>query len=307
MPILPFKGLNHYKNRLVVYLAAWIQWWPDWALLNLWVHKLHYWLIWGRIPHNEHACNTLNDWYYWQKSSPRAVIWSYFCDKDLVKDWYALTFGPQYVIPTLLVTDNPKALLAQQFEQACCIKPTHSFGLIDFIPANTPISPQAVGRYAKWLGPGVYAKTREYQYRFLKPKLLVEPTMTYQGGEPWEFKVYLAAEKIVFVKLIVERYRQGIVQMVSEDWTLLEGVSDGAAPSVFTAPVPACWPQVLTISRQVGKLFPFVRVDFMLTDEGLKLGELTFSPNNAYKAYTPATFLNDCAAHVTPEVLSRFI
>ena len=50
---------------------------------------------------------------------------------------------------------------------------------------------------------------------------------------------------------------------------------------------PAQWNQMLEISKILSKDFPFVRVDFYLTQENLYLGELTFTPGGGLNKYTP--------------------
>ena len=56
-------------------------------------------------------------------------------------------------------------------------------------------------------------------------------------------------------------------------------------------PNPALWKKMLYISSVLSKPFPFLRVDlYLLNNDEIKIGELTFYPNNGNKPFHPPIF-----------------
>ncbi len=54
---------------------------------------------------------------------------------------------------------------------------------------------------------------------------------------------------------------------------------------------PACFDEMLDLSRKLSKDIPFVRVDFFyIVNNQIKFGELTFYPGSGFEEFTPESY-----------------
>ncbi len=73
------------------------------------------------------------------------------------------------------------------------------------------------------------------------------------------------------------------------DWKRIDVVYDNYHPYI-NAPKPVHFDEMIKIADVLSKDFPFVRVDFMETNEKLYVAELTFYPGGGMHTYSPESF-----------------
>jgi TupA-like ATPgrasp len=280
-----FKGASLYGVIQIL---------PDWHWLNQLVHhnSLH-WFLHGNVPQKISDCTDLNDYWLLFKSNPKSAIFSYFVDKDLVKDFIVMVLGQSYVIPTLLVTDTVAGLKGFYAEHDFIVKPTHSSYHLLFKPAHSSLTSEDLNQCKQWFKSSIYKKTREYQYRLLKPKYIIEPRLFYQDGPPQDFKFMVVNGQVQYIAWIRDKHVKEKLQLYTPEWQRVHVKFKGydRLHDPEDQPRPWCLTAMLEIAEKLGQLFPVVRVDLYLTDEGIKFSELTFTPSNGTQTYDPPGFL----------------
>jgi hypothetical protein len=233
----------------------------------------------------------------------------YWVDKALVKTAVGLILGPERVTPNHLVTDDYTVLSTWRCDTPYVVKPTHLSKAIILKPDAGALTPDELKQCQHWLNSHLFAKTREYQYKALKPKILVEPLLTYQLGAAPELKCYVINGQVQFLKLILDRYHNKRLHLYTPDWQRLavdDGVS-GLYKDTPDWPCPAELPCVLDMAQRLGQLFPVVRIDCYLTNDGVRFGEITLTPANASQCYQPADFLQNGVSPAVAQQLTAFI
>ncbi len=265
---------------------------PNWRWLNRWAQFQLHEVIHGRKPTSIEDCYDLNDYWLMFKTDPRSAIFSYFVDKDLVKDFIKLVWGEAYLIPSLLVTDSLEEIKDFTSSEDYVIKPTHSSKDILFKKANSVLNSEEYKICKNWMQWPVYRRTREYQCHLLKPKFIIEPRVSLAGEEPKEYRFLTINGEVQYIYHDRDRQGDRKMQLYDKDWQRLhlhfnrfDQLNDP-----IDQPRPDCLDEMLSIVDKISTLFPIVRVDLLVVDDGIKFSEFTFTPANATQKIGPPEF-----------------
>lgn len=133
-----------------------------------------------------------------------------------------------------------------------------------------------------------YHEFREWQYRDIRPGILVESLIEGEGGHsPVEVKVNCFEGKPHFVQVIVDRFGKRRHVNYDLDWRRMDllGRSLGLE---YDLPRPAQLDRILEAAEALAAPFLFCRVDFLLgAGERPWFGEITFHPAAGLVRYSP--------------------
>lgn len=142
----------------------------------------------------------------------------------------------------------------------------------------------------KWLNTDYSYKSGEIHYRKMKPKIIAEKFIESDDGEsPTDYKVYCFNGKPYCTMVCKERRGPGgkaDYYYFDNNWNRLDYEKSGKNYDVKFEK-PESFEKMLKYSEILSEEFPFVRMDFYDTKEGIILGEMTFTPcaalDNDYK------------------------
>ena len=208
-------------------------------------------------------------------------------DKEFVKLYVKAIVGADHVVPTLAVLRSPTEASTYVYPPDCVIKPTNTGGRYIIREGGAPIDHAKIQR---WFAGSGYDETREANYRFLKPKVIVEPLVFGRGDVP-DYKVF-CNNGLPKAMLVVEgRRTHRSINLYTTDWQLLPGtleysLGDGADR-------PARLGEILDVASKLAQGFGFVRVDFYANDEQVLVGEITNLTGNAGVRFVPRSVEKD--------------
>ena len=140
---------------------------------------------------------------------------------------------------------------------------------------------EAEEKLRKWGREPFWAYFSELQYRGVGKKIIVEE---YIGGKtgvpPDDYKFYCFHGRAYCVMLCVGR-EEGWPRFYffDREFQLMRINRDSVeAPEDFSLPKPEGLEEAFEIADRLSKEFPFVRVDLYLTEQGVRFGEMTFTP-----------------------------
>ena len=124
-----------------------------------------------RIPFDK---TKFNDYLFKFKTSNEIIspLRVFVTDKEFLKYFVKSIIGDKYNVPTISIIRNIKEIDSYEFPKNCCIKPTHASGRVIFKKNNSKIYKVEI---KKWFSLNYYDLGREANYKFLKPKIIVEP------------------------------------------------------------------------------------------------------------------------------------
>jgi len=228
------------------------------------------------------------DYFFFLKNTPSTAKYNYFTDKDLVKTFISDVCGEKYVIPSLGIFSNIEQLENFSFPDKYIVKPTHMSGEI-LIKDGGALDKKEIKMVEKWLKQDYSKISREYFYKNLTPKIIIEPLMTYAGEIPFDLKMFTINGICELIEIDSDRFNGHKRNLYDRNFNKLDvkltfpAFSDEA----FNFGIHD---EILEVAEKLGLFFPFVRVDLYLTDEGIKFGELSFSPGSGFEHFEPKEF-----------------
>ena len=207
-------------------------------------------------------------------------------DKEFVKIYISATVGKQYICETIEVLRNSSDI--DQFipnRLPCIIKPTHASGLAMICTTESSSLDRAALR--KWLKLDYYAKTREQNYKYLTPKIIVEEFFTADGTTPpSDYKLFCFDGMPKLVQADSNRFSKHTRNLYDTEWNL-QPFSLSKPNGSVSDERPVALAQMLDVAAKLAAPFRFIRVDMYVMGNEIKVGELTNCPDGGIGKVTP--------------------
>ena len=207
-------------------------------------------------------------------------------DKEFAKQYIENAVGPGYVPETYKVLRNAEDIRAFVPDRApCVLKPTHLSGPVLF--HTDPDEDIDRDLLFEWLKKERYTSTREANYRFLRPKVIVEEFLSEDGvSVPKDYKLFCFRGVPKMVQVDSDRFGEHTQNFYDLDWNRLP-VTYGVPTGQEDDDKPRLLDEILTVSSKLCSPFSFVRVDLYVSETVIKAGELTFSPRGVNDLLLP--------------------
>lgn len=191
-------------------------------------------------------------------------------DKELVKIFLKSVVGSQHVVETAGIIRSSDELRAFIFPNDCCIKATHGSGW-SFIRTNGEALPY--DRFEMWLRSNYYRAERERNYKYLEPKIIVEP-LVFNSSSVWDYKAFCYRGKIKLVTVIMDRGVNEKRAFFDPNWNRLD-VEMAGSSAATKVEKPECFLLMTMLAEKIASFFDIIRVDFYTNGNQLFIGELT--------------------------------
>ena len=236
----------------------------------------------GRLPKNEML---FNDVLFRFKVSDQILDPAriFTTDKEFVKLYIKSIVGDKYNVPTFAVLHTEEEINNYDFPADCVLKPTHSSQRIIVRKNGAEIN---YDQCREWLRHNYYYVSREANYRYLSPKIIVEPLLYNNGVLVTDYKIYCFNGHAKCILLISDRF-EGITSKTHFDteWNPIP-VPIGSSPSDTTAEKPHNLPEMIEVAETLSGQFDFVRVDIYSAEDHIYVGELTHCNMSAMQRFS---------------------
>ena len=207
-------------------------------------------------------------------------------DKEHAKLWIAAIAGERHVVETYRILRSREELAAFRPDRfPCILKPTHSSGQAAVcLDASAPLDRDAM---AQWFDIDLYGRKREQNYRWLKPKIIVEEFVSDDGRTiPDDYKIFCFDGVPRFVQVDSDRFTGHRRNLYDTGWNRIPAALKYPNREA-DHPRPARLDDMLALAGRLSAPFRFVRVDLYVTAGGIRVGELSFVPDSATGLLTP--------------------
>ena len=235
---------------------------------------------------------TLNEKINWLKIYDRSALHVTCSDKYAVRSYVKEIIGEEYLVPLYLHTEKPKDVNESNIGTfPCIIKTNHdSSGGIIVRSKDDVKWVKIQQKLKKRLSVDYYKSSREWQYRDIKPCIVVEKLLTDKDGNiPADIKVHVISGKVEMIQMdegrgTPEHFRN----WYSSDWDLLpmswSSKIDGRLtdPKNVNIPAPKNLGKILEKSILLAEPFRYVRVDWYELENTIYFGELTFHHDGGF-------------------------
>lgn len=243
----------------------------------------------GRWPDFDHP-GTLHEHihrYVLRERNPYLVM---LADKVRVRDYIAECVGSHYAVPLLAQWERADQVPLETLPFPVVLKPSHASGRVLLLRSAADVRPREHRQLLrKWLAQDYSRVNREWFYHPIRHRIIAEPMLRdAQGGIPADCKAYVIGGRVRYFQVDCGRFERPTRNLYSPRWQLLPVRSTN--PRHLPEPPPAELARMVDLAQRLAAPFEFLRVDFYLTQEGLRVGELTNSPGAGFGRFYPASF-----------------
>ena len=224
-------------------------------------------------------------------------------DKYAVKSWVADIIGEEYVTKAYgcwgKTDDIDFGSLPGQF----VLKTNHDCGGVVICRDREQFDFDAAKELLnKHLHTNYFWRTREWAYRDVEPLVFAEEYLDAAFGarpsdciEPscqemvdYKFYCFSGEPRFLYVSKGLEDHETARISFLENDWSFAPFVRSDYKPFEQLPGKPACYDEMLDLSRVLAAGIPFVRVDFFVYKGRPRFSEMTFFPCAGYMHFEPA-------------------
>ena len=241
---------------------------------------LHYSYRQRRLPGRKDS-GRLSDYLLWMKFDGSLLdpLCQFVSDKELVKHYIAGVVGEQYKVETWQVLRSLRDVERLELKRfPCVVKPVHLSG--QALVRHGPLDRERLELVIQWMKRSYYLESREQNYKYLKPGIIVEEYVSEDGvSVPDDIKVFCFGGVPRFVHVDSGRFAQPTRNLYDTSWNRLPWTIHLPAREEDD-PRPSNLAEMLDLARRLSAPFEFIRVDMYETGKGIKIGELTNCPGS---------------------------
>ncbi len=228
---------------------------------------------------------TFNEKLQWLKLYDRNPEYTKMVDKYEVKKYVAEKIGEEYIIPTIGIYDSFEEINFKELPDQFVIKCTHDSGGIVICKDKSNFNIEETRKKInKCMKNNYYRNWREWPYKNVKPRIIIEKYMEDKNKELNDYKFFCFDGVADNVMVCLDRkLGKPKFYFFDKDWRLLRINKRGvSAPQNFTISRPDNLDKMFQIANQLSKNIPFSRIDLYNIDGKIYFGEITFYPQSGF-------------------------
>ena len=249
-------------------------------------------------PLNLSQPKSFNEKMCWRKIFDRNPLFPVLVDKVAVRGYIADVLGQDHaeriLVPLLAVTRTPRGISFQCLPKEYVVKASHGSGMNLLVRETSQLTAGAIVRKCEdWLKTPYGVFKHEWAYRKVVPRIVIEPLLkNVQGGPVREFKLHMFDGKCELVQAhLVKVWDDGsrvidddapTLTFYTADWSRVDACWEYRSGPA--EPRPAALQEMIDVAETLSRPFDYIRVDFYVAPDGIKVGELnslSFERNGA--------------------------
>ena len=245
----------------------------------------------GETPDLENP-KTFSEKQQWYKLNEKNPLMEKCADKVDVRE-YVTECGYGHLLNDIYgVYDSVKELPIKDLPKKCVIKGAHGSGFNLIVRDKSKVKWCVWKKIMKsWLKQDIYWSGREWVYKNLKKRLVVEKYLEDKSGGLLDYKFFCFNGKPRFMQLEVGRYTANNTRNFYDmDWNLMPFGKELEHNPNIEVEKPEGFEEMKEIAEKLSKPFTFVRVDLYQVGGKIYFGELTFFPAGGAPDFKPIEY-----------------
>jgi TupA-like ATPgrasp len=213
-------------------------------------------------------------------------------DKYAVRAWVAERIGAEYLVPLVAdVTDDFMKVDWDSLPNSFVVKATNSSNANVLINDKSQHTQREIAEQtALWRRKSHYRLFKEWAYRSIPPRIIVEEHLCPGGAPPPDVKFFVLNGRAELVGFDSDRFGDHRRETYDREGRLLDLTLDIYPRSDVPPALPKNWTDLRDIAEKLGAEFEFVRVDLYSRDGAVFFGEITHYPGGAASLFGPRDF-----------------
>lgn len=239
---------------------------------------------------------TLNEKLQWIKLHDRRDYLTQCADKYAARNIWK-QFGEDGLVPLVFHTYNWKDIKPANIpDYPCIVKCNTGCAAYEIIRSKEDVNFRELQKKCrKWLIGNFYYQTQEWQYKNIKPCILVEKLLLDHNGHiPNDYKLHFFNGELQFIYCSIDREGENYRAIYSPQWKRLdfEWLGRELHKGYIGKDIqkPETFERMVTIGAEISKAFDYVRVDFYDVDGHLYYGEITLEHGSGYDTFVPEKY-----------------
>ncbi len=231
---------------------------------------------------------TFNEKLQYRKIYDKKEIYVLCSDKYKVRKYVKKSIGKKYLIPLLYVTENPKEINFDNLPKSFVIKSNHATGHKIFVRNKKEIDKKKIIKtLRRWLNINYYYTSLEWQYKNIKPKIVIEKLMLDNGRVPTDYKIHCFDGKAKYIQAIngrdskITKESSYDTRWKKQKFTFTYKKHNKALKK------PKNLKEMIKIAEKLSTGFDYVRVDLYSIKNKIFFGEFTFTPDSGFLKINP--------------------
>lgn len=240
---------------------------------------------------------TLNEKIQWLKLYDRTSLHTMCADKYAVREYVKNIIGEKYLVPLVFHTSKIEELIPQNLpDYPIILKTNHSSSRYYIIRNKHEVDWDKIRMdFKKWLNENIYYTRKEWQYKNIKPRVVVEKLlMDSEGSIPNDYKFHCFNGEVKIISIDVGRGSNNHIRnWYFPNWERApfkwSSVFNGnrTDPSVIEFPPPLGLNKMISLSSQLANNFKYVRIDWYNVGAQVFFGEITFHHDGGFQPILP--------------------
>lgn len=232
--------------------------------------------------------SSFNEYLLWIKKYYRNELFKTCADKLACKEFLISKGFEKHLPKTLGVYSSSKEIDLDKLPTKFVLKTNHDSGSVFICEKGTSDFKTIFEKLDKSLKKDYSAFANEWFYKDIKPTIFAEESLEpLEANELVDFKFMVFNGKVKFGYVGQNRRKDLRFALFEPGFEYVDCEYAHLKPKKKDlVKKPANYEEMERLAEQVGSLFDFVRVDLYNTKEGIKIGELTFSPMSGFGAFT---------------------
>lgn len=234
---------------------------------------------------------TFHEKLQWLKLYDRKSIYTKMVDKYEAKEYVRNIIGDKHIIRTLGMYNNFDEIDFDKLPDKFVIKPTHTSGNVYICTDKSKINYKYLkNEINKWLKRKYYYIHREWPYKDVKPRIIIEEYLNELGKDDLiDYKFFMFNEKLAFL-LVCSNRRNGLkLTFFDKDGNLLD-LREDKKLNDLNIKLPENYKDMIEMAKKISKGTIESRIDFYDVDGKIYFGEITFFDSAGYGHYEPEEY-----------------
>ena len=251
--------------------------------------KLIYRLRMGKKLNLENP-QTFTEKLQWLKLYDHNPQYCQMANKLQMRDFVKSKIGEGYTVKVLGIYDSWAQIDFAKLPKAFVLKTTHDSGSYVICKDKDSLSVKQIKEAKKKINRSLrrnyYKTTREWQYKNIKPQIIVEEFLDDGQNNLTDYKFFCFNGKCEFLYIMEEASSAPTQVILDANFNRLPFRMDDE-PSETMPQKPACLEEMLSYAQKLSQGIPFLRVDMYLVNDKIYIGELTFYHYGGYIPFNP--------------------
>ena len=236
---------------------------------------------------------TFNEKIQWMKVYDRKPLYNTIADKAADRDYGEKLLGPEYLIPAYGVYDRFDQIDFDALPEQFVIKCTHDSGSVVVCRDRASFDLEAArAKIEKGMNSNAYDYAREWQYKDIKPRIIVEKYLQQEDGGSivdYKFFCFNGKARFFYVSQGLEDHATARISFYDLQGNPMPFCRSDYRP--FENPrLPQNMDTMVTLAETSAKAIgsPFIRVDFYEIHGKIYFSEYTLHPCSGVMPFQPA-------------------